>query len=72
MGHKKLFAGSEIMSLAVRDMLEENNIPYIIRDDIQSAIGIGAGTLDRAVHILVNEEDLNVAQTLLKEGDLDE
>ncbi|MDM1398801.1 MULTISPECIES: putative signal transducing protein [Myroides] len=72
MSHKKLFAGSEIMVLAVRNILDENNISYIIRDDIQSAIGIGAGTLDRAVHILVNEEDLTRAQTLLKENDLEE
>ncbi|AJH14643.1 hypothetical protein MPR_1461 [Myroides profundi] len=60
------------MVLAVRNILDENNISYIIRDDIQSAIGIGAGTLDRAVHILVNEEDLTRAQTLLKENDLEE
>lgn len=72
MSHKKLFAGSEIMVLAVRNILDENNISYIIRDDIQSAIGIGAGTLDRAVHILVNEEDLTRAQTLLKENNLEE
>ena len=72
MSHKKLFAGSEIMVLAVRNILDENNISYIIRDDIQSAIGIGAGTLDGAVHILVNEEDLTRAQTLLKENDLEE
>ncbi|AJA69742.1 Protein of unknown function DUF2007 [Myroides sp. A21] len=72
MSHKKLFAGSEIIVLAVRNLLDENNIPYIIRDDIQSAIGIGAGTLDRAVHILVDEEDLDKAKKLLIENDFTE
>lgn len=72
MSHKKLFAGSEIIVLAVRNLLDENNIPYIIRDDIQSAIGIGAGILDRAVHILVDEEDLDKAKELLIENDFTE
>ncbi|MEK6492575.1 DUF2007 domain-containing protein [Myroides odoratimimus] len=72
MSHKKLFAGSEIIVLAVRNLLDENNVSYIIRDDIQSAIGIGAGTLDRAVHILVDEKDLDKAKKILLENDFTE
>ncbi|KUF43454.1 DUF2007 domain-containing protein [Myroides marinus] len=72
MSHKKLFAGSEIMVLAVRNLLEENNIPYIIRDDIESAIRVGYGTLDKAVHVLVEEENLDRAKALLEENDLRE
>lgn len=72
MSHKKLFAGSEIMVLAVRNLLEENNIPYIIRNDIESAIGVGYGTLDKAVNVFVEEETLDKAKTLLKENDLTE
>lgn len=72
MSHKKLFAGSEMMVLAVRNLLEENNIPYIIRDDIDSAIGAGYGTLGKAVNVLVDEENLDKAKALLMENDLTE
>lgn len=72
MSHKKLFAGSEIMVLAVRNLLEENNIPYIIRDDIKPAIEVGYGTLGKAVHVFVEDEDLEKAKALLKENDLAE
>lgn len=70
MSHTKLFAGSEVMVLAIRNLLEENNIPYIIRDDIKSAIEVGYGTLGKAVHVFVKDEDLDQAETLLKENDL--
>lgn len=72
MNHKKLFAGSEIMVLAVRNLLEENNIPYIIRDDIKSAIEVGYGALGKAVHVFVEDEYLEKAEALLKENDLTE
>ncbi|MGL4584274.1 MAG: DUF2007 domain-containing protein [Flavobacterium sp.] len=72
MSHKKLFAGSEMMVLAVRNLLEENNIPYIIRDDIDSAIGAGYGALGKAVNVLVDEENLDKAKALLMENDLTE
>lgn len=72
MSHKKLFAGSEMMVLAVRNLLEENDISYIIRDDIDSAIGAGYGALGKAVNVLVDEENLDKAKALLKENDLTE
>lgn len=70
MSHKKLFAGSEIMVLAVRNLLEDNNVSYIIRNDIAPAIAVGYGTLDKAVHVFVEEESLDKAKALLKENNL--
>ncbi|MDM1044564.1 DUF2007 domain-containing protein [Myroides sp. 1354] len=72
MNHKKLFAGSEVMVLAVRNLLEENNIAYIIRDDIEAGRSAGYGTLGKAVHVLVEENDLTKAEALLKENGLEE
>lgn len=72
MSHKKLFAGSEIMVLAVRDILEGNSIKYIIRDDIESAITAGFGSADKAVHVFVDEEDLEKAKELLETNDIKE
>ncbi|WP_267740099.1 putative signal transducing protein [Myroides injenensis] len=72
MSHKKLFAGSEIMVLAVKDILEEHNIKFIIRDDIESAITAGFGSADKAVHVFVEEEDLPKAKELLLQNDIKE
>ena len=70
MGHKILFSGSEIMALAVRNILEENNIAYIVRDDIESAITAGFGSADKAVNILVDEQDMEQAKEILRKNDL--
>lgn len=72
MSHTKLYAGSEVMVLAVKNILEQNQIPFIVRDDIESAIGAGYGALGKAVNIFVEEQDLERAQVLLKENDIHE
>ncbi|MDR2223196.1 MAG: DUF2007 domain-containing protein [Flavobacteriaceae bacterium] len=72
MSHKKLFSGSEIMVLAVKDILESNNIAYIVRDDIEAAISVGYGTLGRAVHVFVEEQDLEKAEDLLRDNNIEE
>lgn len=72
MNHKKLYAGSEVMVLVVRNLLEENNIAYIIRDDIEAGRSAGYGTLGKAVHVLVEENDFEKAENLLKENNIDE
>ncbi|WP_158963641.1 putative signal transducing protein [Myroides fluvii] len=72
MEHKKIFAGSEVMVLAVRNLLEENNIAYIIRDDIEAGRAAGFGTLGKAIHVFVEEQDVARAEALLKENNLEE
>ncbi|MTG97415.1 MULTISPECIES: DUF2007 domain-containing protein [Myroides] len=72
MSSKKLYAGSEIMVLAVRDLLEENGIAYIIRDDIESGIAAGYGILGKAVNVFVDQNDLHRAQDLLKQNNIEE
>lgn len=59
--HLIIFSGSEIGVIKVRLLLEENNIPYIERNDIQSGMTAGFGTIDQAVHILVNQADYDRA-----------
>lgn len=68
--HKKIFSGSEITALAVKNILEENQIEYIERNDIQSAIRSGFGSADQAVHIFVMEDELERARILLSDFDL--
>lgn len=70
MNRVKLFVGSEIVTLAVKDVLEQHNIEYIERNDVQSSIAVGIGTADKAVHIFVDPKDLDYARHLLEQNDL--
>lgn len=72
MNHIILYSGSEIMVLAVKNILEQNNIPYIIRNDIDSSITAGFASDSNAVNVLVEEKDAQRAQQLLIENDIKE
>lgn len=72
MNHVKLFAGSEILSLAVKDILQQNKVEFIERNDVQSSIVVGIGIADKAVHIFVDPKDLEFAKHLLEKNDIPE
>lgn len=55
--HELLFSGTEITALAVKNVLEQHNIAYIERNDIQSSINAGIGSADKAVHLFVFNQD---------------
>ncbi len=70
MEYKKIYSGSEINSLAVKNILEQHGIEYIIQDDVASGVIAGFGTLDRAVHVLVLEDKEAQALALLSGLDI--
>ena len=70
--HIEIFAGSAIMAMAVKNTLDENNITYIERNDIESSITAGFGSADKAVHIFVFEEDEEKARYALVEKNFDD
>lgn len=70
--HSKVYSGKEVEVLAVKDLLELHEIEYIIRNDIQSGVTAGFGTLDKAVHIFVKDSDLNRALKLIDNMRYDE
>ena len=70
--HVEIFAGSAIMAMAVKNILEEKGIEYIERNDIQSAITAGFGYADKAVHIFVLDEDEEKAQYALVDHNFDD
>lgn len=55
--HVKVFSGSEVEVIRIRLLLDQNGIKYIERNDIQSGVTAGFGTIDKAVHILVDKSD---------------
>lgn len=70
--HVKIFSGSAIMAMAVKNALENNNITFIERNDINSAITAGFGSADKAVHIFVFEEDEEQAKYALVDVNFDD
>ncbi len=70
--HVEIFAGSAIMAMAVKHTLAENNILFVERNDIESAITAGFGSADKAVHIFVFEEDEEKARYALVEANFDD
>ena len=70
--HVEIFAGSAIMAMAVKHTLDENNISYVERNDIDSAITAGFGSADKAVHSFVFEEDEEKARYALVESNFDD
>ena len=65
MEYVTVYSGSEINALAVRNILDNNQIEYIIREDVNAGVVAGFGTLDRAVHVLVLENVAEKAKTLV-------
>ena len=70
--HVKVFSGSEVEVIKVRVILELNGIEFIERNDIQSGITAGFGTLDKAVHIFVDSSDFQRALKLIDSMGYDE
>jgi len=70
--HVEIFVGSAIMAMAVKNTLEEQNIPFIERNDIDSSITAGFGSADKAVHIFVLEGDEEKARYALMENNFDD
>ncbi len=70
--HVKVFSGSEVEVIRVRLILDLNGIEFIERNDIQSGVTAGFGTIDKAVHIFVDSSDFQRAMKLIDNLGYDE
>ncbi|MEE4197086.1 MAG: DUF2007 domain-containing protein [Bacteroidales bacterium] len=66
---KFLYSGTEINASVLKNMLEENKIPALIRNDMKSglAAGFGGSLSGFAAKVYVEEKDLNRAKKILEE-----
>ncbi|MGV3458883.1 MAG: DUF2007 domain-containing protein [Flavobacterium sp.] len=53
----KIFSGSEIMALALKDKIEAKEVKTLVKNNIQSGIIVGIGTLGQAVEVFIDERD---------------
>jgi hypothetical protein len=63
-----LFTGSEIDNNVLKEILNDNEIPCLIKNDLNSArtAGFGIG-LGNEAHVFIAEKDSEKAKVLLKE-----
>lgn len=66
MGLIKIFSGSEILALQLKDKLESIALNVVIKDNIQSARLGGFGSADLAVELFIQETDFHKANPVIE------
>ena len=67
MGMMKIFSGSEVLALALKDRLEKAGIETILKNNIQSARMGGFGGSDLAVELFIEEVHFGKAHPVIEE-----
>lgn len=63
----KIYSGSSITVLSIKDMLEKNNIIPIIKDQLESSRLAGFGSLINFQDVFVHESEVSKALKFLKD-----
>ncbi|MBE0391406.1 hypothetical protein HNQ02_002452 [Flavobacterium sp. 7E] len=67
MGLMKVFSGSEILALALKEKIEAVNVDVLMKDNIQSGRLAGFGTSGSAVELFVQETDFSKVNPIIEE-----
>ncbi|MFL9830761.1 putative signal transducing protein [Flavobacterium sp. ARAG 55.4] len=67
MGLMKVFSGSEILALALKEKIEAIGVDVLLKDNIQSARLAGFGSLSAAVELFIQETDFAKANPVIEE-----
>lgn len=67
MGLMKVFSGSEVLALALKEKIEAAGVDTIIKDNIQSARLAGFGSSGSAVELFIQETDFAKANPVIEE-----
>jgi len=67
MGIMKIFSGSEILAMALKEKIEAIGIDVISKDNIQSARLAGFGNTDLAVELFIDESKYGKAYPVIEE-----
>lgn len=55
MGLMKVYSGSEVLAIALKEKIEEAGVDVVMKDNIQSARLAGFGSYGQAVELFVQE-----------------
>ena len=67
MGLIKIFSGSEILALGLKEKLEAIDLNVVVKDNIQSARLGGFDNADLAVELFIQERDYGKAHPVIEE-----
>ncbi|MES2240509.1 MAG: DUF2007 domain-containing protein [Bacteroidota bacterium] len=67
MGLMKVFSGSEVLALALKEKIEAAGVETVIKDNIQSARLAGFGSSGSAVELFIQEVDFGKANPVIEE-----
>lgn len=67
MGLMKVFSGSEILALALKEKIEEIGVDVVMKDNIQSARLGGFGSAGAAVELFVQETTFAKVNPVIEE-----
>jgi hypothetical protein len=67
MGLMKVFSGSEILAIALKEKIEAIGVDTVMKDNIQSARLAGFGSSGSAVELFIQETDFSKANPVIEE-----
>ena len=65
-GHVRILTDSSIVINRISRILNENEIPSLVKDDVESARLAGFGTPLNEIQLYVDEEDVDQAKRIIK------
>jgi len=63
--HIKVFSGSQILANRLSQLLDEIEVPYLVKDNKEAGRVAGFGTLGNSVDVYIYESDLEKAQNTI-------
>ena len=63
--HIKVFSGSQILANRLSQLLDEIEVPYLVKDNKEAGRVAGFGTLGNSVDVYIYESDLEKAQSTI-------
>ena len=63
----KVFSGSEILAMALKEKIEALGIDVVVKNNIQSARLGGFGNMDLAVEVFIQEVEYGKAHPVIEE-----
>lgn len=65
--HIKVFSGSQILANRLSQLLDEIEVPYLVKDNKEAGRVAGFGTLGNSVDVYIYESDLEKAQSTIND-----
>lgn len=66
MGLIKIFSGSEILALSLKEKIEAAGVDVVLKDNIQSGRLAGFGTSDLAVELFIEQNNYTKVHTVIE------